>query len=115
MMRQTPRSTLTDTLLPYKTLFRSPAVPADEGGAAEALGGRRGEDRVRQQVFPVAGELAARHHQGGARPVGADDEHAGLLGEGGRVTELDGRRVEAGERAQQTEAGVVIEIGRAHV
>src|SRR3546814_10230225 len=40
MIRRTPRSTRTDTLLPYTTLFRSPGVAAGriEGGAGSRTG-----------------------------------------------------------------------------
>src|SRR3546814_16771662 len=41
MIRRPPRSTRTDTLFPYTTLFRSPAVGSREG---QPTGGRR--DRV---------------------------------------------------------------------
>src|SRR3546814_8633878 len=67
--------------------------------------GRRGEDRVGQQVLPIAGELAARHHQRRARPVGAGDQHARLLRQRRRVAELDGGGGEAGERAEERRGG----------
>src|SRR3546814_16327716 len=35
MSRRPPRSTRTDTLLPYTTLFRSVVAGGEEGGAAE--------------------------------------------------------------------------------
>src|SRR3546814_7458070 len=34
MIRRPPRSTRTDTLFPYTTLFRSPSAPALQGGTA---------------------------------------------------------------------------------
>src|SRR3546814_16560630 len=43
MIRRPPRSTLTDTLLPYTTLFRSPA------GAAPRADWRRPQPRLRER------------------------------------------------------------------
>src|SRR3546814_11846871 len=84
MMRLPPRSTLTDTLFPYTTLFRSAAAvgavapggpPADEAehpiehaadhGQAEA-GSRQGaaaEQRFAGQREDRAGEHAGRQHR----------------------------------------------------
>src|SRR3546814_14745398 len=50
MIRRPPRSTRTDTLLPYSTLFRSPRLDqdaAEERRADQAAGA--GGDRVREQ------------------------------------------------------------------
>src|SRR3546814_18764362 len=47
MIRRPPRSTRTDTLFPYTTLFRSTPVQRDEdytGGIAVTLAGRRAKD-----------------------------------------------------------------------
>src|SRR3546814_4360943 len=57
MIRRPPRSTRTDTLLPYTTLFR--ALPADEGHAR----GARGHDRRaggRGEVYALVGAGAAQ-------------------------------------------------------
>src|SRR3546814_4538847 len=57
MIRRPPRSTRTDTLLPYTTLFRS--LPADEGHAR----GARGHDRRaggRGEVHALVGAGAAQ-------------------------------------------------------
>src|SRR3546814_5343319 len=62
MIRRPPRSTRTDTLFPYTTLFRSPAI-ADAVGAPARVGGlsvraRRGPaDRGAARL--VAGDRAA--------------------------------------------------------
>src|SRR3546814_1056933 len=54
MIRRTPRSTRTDTLFPYTTLFRSPLHggdgrrPVPQPPAVERQG-RRGQDRGQQQ------------------------------------------------------------------
>src|SRR3546814_12573524 len=45
MLRRPPRSTRTDTLFPYTTLFRSRRGPARN---ADEPGGERGEGRVRR-------------------------------------------------------------------
>src|SRR3546814_4907145 len=70
MIRLPPRSTLTDTLFPYTTLFRS--ADRDEAGIAEPRARRahrrRGEARGAEAV----------HHGGGSRPVPAGGEHRRL-------------------------------------
>src|SRR3546814_12051910 len=43
MIRRPPRSTRTDTLFPYTTLFRSPRIRPDEGG--RGCGGEGGVRR----------------------------------------------------------------------
>src|SRR3546814_6239764 len=65
MIRRPPRSTRTDTLFPYTTLFRSPV--ADQHGSA------RGEGLVvrRQRPLPDAGTRCALYHQR-PRPGGQD-------------------------------------------
>src|SRR3546814_7662151 len=72
MIRRPPRSTRTDTLFPYTTLFRSERCP------------RAGADRRRHQVGPVPlPRLAPRGH-GGPHP----SERLPALrhdGEGGRL------------------------------
>src|SRR3546814_18412510 len=45
MIRLPPRSTRTDTLFPYTTLFRSARLPALEGRATRLVQRRRGYDR----------------------------------------------------------------------
>src|SRR3546814_16359603 len=70
MIRLPPRSTLTDTLFPYTTLFRS--ADREEAGIAEPRARRahrrRGEARGAEAV----------HHGGGSRPVPAGGEHRRL-------------------------------------
>src|SRR3546814_3205875 len=46
MIRRPPRSTRTDTLFPYTTLFRSPAVRMRSGRACVVV--RRGDSTVRR-------------------------------------------------------------------
>src|SRR3546814_13101852 len=97
MIRRPPRSTRTDTLVPYTTLFRSidrarqrpqyPAVAIDEHGDVE-------RDRV------AAGRIARR--AAAARADLAVDEAA--------HRRRQGRRLEIGERCEH-----IPEIVRAHV
>src|SRR3546814_8586169 len=71
MIRRPPRSTRTDTLFPYTTLFRSPAarpVPAPRHHAARA------DDRARGRPCRVPG-VRARHR----RDRGRSEEHTSEL------------------------------------
>src|SRR3546814_17669162 len=70
MIRRPPRSTRTDTLFPYTTLFRSLAggVAAAAGPSALAQGGIPGlEDRLQQVVEHrlLAGQDFRRHGHAG--------------------------------------------------
>src|SRR3546814_20068817 len=47
MIRRPPRSTRTDTLFPYTTLFRSPACARDSSFVAPESGGRRSRSTVK--------------------------------------------------------------------
>src|SRR3546814_3451709 len=87
MIRRPPRSTRTDTLLPYTTLFRSrggahlrrilaePDVPSGDHRDRDRL--RRPADRVRRVLPPPSRALA----RGGVRPVGRNrsEEHTSEL------------------------------------
>src|SRR3546814_14545736 len=84
MIRRTPRSTRTDTLFPYTTLFRSaldgadPQAPSRAGGHGVDVGQRaaeRGEDGpcVLQEHLAGFGEP---HRAGAARAI----EHRGADG-----------------------------------
>src|SRR3546814_4745530 len=76
MMRRPPRSTRTDTLFPYTTLFRARSVSAwgsTDADARPELAARRyrsADERYDAEVFP---EPADRHgtglHAGGHRPA----------------------------------------------
>src|SRR3546814_18418050 len=59
MIRRPPRSTRTDTLFPYATLFRSEVDVGDAGGQALPVAGGRVGDRlaVRPVRRAAAGEL----------------------------------------------------------
>src|SRR3546814_11526290 len=63
MIRRPPRSTRTDTLFPYTTLFRSPGIRdvsrsyAAEGGSVAVMGGSEGEARAEGDGVPVVLDL----------------------------------------------------------
>src|SRR3546814_10681128 len=69
MIRRPPRSTRTDTLFPYTTLFRSPVENIDvlsrygsesEGVALDRLGGAQWQARkarMKERIREIAGEL----------------------------------------------------------
>src|SRR3546814_14600742 len=65
MIRRPPRSTLTDTLLPYTTLFRSPA------GAAPRADWRRPQPRLRERPSRL-GRPAAPPRRPADRDPGPD-------------------------------------------
>src|SRR3546814_5937353 len=100
MIRRPPRSTRTDTLFPYTTLFRSVAVLGGDGeGGDQALGnsvGAVGADGHRDPVAlggavqPVAGRVAGRRGSRGRRGGAAcvDDGRA-ALGDGRDEVVLD--------------------------
>src|SRR3546814_8600038 len=68
MIRRSPRSTRTDTLFPYTTLFRSEAC--------EVLAGCEGED-LRSRGIGIGGEVAEGRDLAGCRDVhsDADEDH----------------------------------------
>src|SRR3546814_5503172 len=86
MIRRPPRSTRTDTLFPYTTLFRSPAEDAHrlgDGAANHRLAGlahhvAQGAGEV---VHLVAAQLhhPAGQHQGPGRGVDRSEEHTSEL------------------------------------
>src|SRR3546814_10648274 len=59
MIRRPPRSTRTDTLFPYATLFRSYALNVADGGEAEAgndqLYGGNGSDTIAGDALAIGG------------------------------------------------------------
>src|SRR3546814_10029921 len=67
MTRRPPRSTRTDTLFPYTTLFRSP--PGHEGGEAAPAGRPRGGTALPRRRRPPAVRCQAAGDHGG-RPAG---------------------------------------------
>src|SRR3546814_12927230 len=100
MIRRPPRSTRTDTLFPYTTLFRSPAMtvevwrrsrlhPLEEVGGEVAFGERRQDDDDQ-----LAGHLGPR----------ADLEGGGQRGAG---RDADGQALDRRGRPRGAERGVV--------
>src|SRR3546814_8314709 len=81
MIRRPPRSTRTDTLLPYTTLFRSRDGADGDGKREEA----RQHERRRPQSDPgIEGVEPVAHHPPGDRPrdeVGDDHRLGELPGE----------------------------------
>src|SRR3546814_8256751 len=80
MIRRPPRSTRTDTLFPYTTLFRSPLF--DQAGAGEHPG-ERVDGRQLAQVF--VGPFSVHQHEAKAEEhhahagVGRSEEHTSEL------------------------------------
>src|SRR3546814_12269011 len=89
MIRQPPRSTRTDTLFPYTTLFRSGGIGVGDHARVERPvgivvadqpvlvggGGGRVRDRAtvdHHDVVPAGGEPPGRRQAGDARPDDAD-------------------------------------------
>src|SRR3546814_13880740 len=107
MIRRPPRSTRTDTLFPYTTLFRSTALRlrprCADGGGPRAEQVRADHQDLRSRVDEDVLDLA-----GAPVPVGGD----GVDAEGpGR----QGDREEGDVVAQKDGDAVAGEIGRAHV
>src|SRR3546814_3933168 len=73
MIRRPPRSTRTDTLFPYTTLFRSGQARADHGRELSPL--RRRETARRVQILPLDEELGA----GEPADPGRSEEHTSEL------------------------------------
>src|SRR3546814_708079 len=105
MIRRPPRSTRTDTLFPYTTLFRSQVVPL--GGAGPGYREVRLARRAGHDV--VEPEAAARLQHPGDLPVEArlvGDVHGGVLS----PHQVEGRRGEGQvERVGAEEAGLPFE------
>src|SRR3546814_2302938 len=79
MIRRPPRSTRTDTLFPYTTLFRSPGQvvwrPAGVGaGRFHRIGGIDGKDETGPEGMGGAEQVAGIHRL--AEPLHADSEIA---------------------------------------
>src|SRR3546814_2598252 len=83
MIRRPPRSTRTDTLFPYTTLFRSPAAadrPALSGGPQGAAHAARREPRAAAaQPVPRPGAVHLQRRPRHADPQGRSEEHTSEL------------------------------------
>src|SRR3546814_14019745 len=64
MIRPPPKSTRTDTLFPYTTLFRSPRVILDYRGLAKLRSTYT--DKLPEMVNPDTGRVHTSYHQAGA-------------------------------------------------
>src|SRR3546814_17298633 len=110
MIRRPPRSTRTDTLFPYTTLFRSAAGRV----LAEDVAARRTQPPFDASAMDGwacrqadLGTLPARLKPVGAAAAGG--RHDGTVGPGDCVRIFTGAPLPAGADA------IVIQIGRAHV
>src|SRR3546814_4195345 len=118
MIRRPPRSTRTDTLFPYTTLFRSPRVAHAARRGELAMGkvvGVEQAQRFRRPLDEVAAVVLEGLHapevdvpEVEGRPARLHPLRQRLAGAAGR---LDADRVEAGG---DVEVGQ-LQIGRAHV
>src|SRR3546814_1879781 len=117
MIRRPPRSTRTDTLFPYTTLFRS--ANGGEGPGGNARDNRRADRRprrLRRRAFPAVVAAAARAP--GRRPWGGTVPRP-LCPAGAGRADLDGARLRTGARRRGMGAAGLDAmdpaIGRAHV
>src|SRR3546814_9894202 len=116
MIRRPPRSTRTDTLFPYTTLFRSAGL-VDEAGAGLDLGIRRTDQRL--DVLRCIGRTLRqpadflRHH----RETFAGFAGAGRLDRGieGKEIRLEGDLVDQADDIGDLARAVLDLIGMAHV
>ena len=87
------------------------AVAGDERGAAPVGMGGAGEDRLVEEIFPIAGEFLLgrdpRRHR--ALPAAAaGDDHALADPDPRRAAERQRRQVEPAQRLDQAEAGLLV-------
>src|SRR3546814_7963212 len=118
MIRRPPRSTRTDTLFPYTTLFRSTPVadavgPAAGGGTDLGAGGgfrfRRAARRRLRRSEAARPPGQARHHRQRCPTRAGRRQDAAPPAER-RLARLDGNR----RPRPPAGAGYTAEIGRAH-
>src|SRR3546814_15280746 len=88
MIRRPPRSTRTDTLFPYTTLFRSPVNIQSNGGLATGV--RSGNSSGNVQIVS-RDTLSGTNSDGGAVAVS-------VAGDAGGAVELAGAVTVAGDR-----------------
>src|SRR3546814_4792332 len=112
MIRRPPRSTRTDTLFPYTTLFRSPAAD---------LRVRKSEPRVRREgaqfLILVRREIDDEQMAAAAQhPARLGDHAVGLVREMKRLVDDDAVDAGIGDRQlEEVALEQIDEIGRAHV
>src|SRR3546814_6160803 len=90
MSRRPPRSTRTDTLFPYTTLFRSARQPADSAFAAPDAGSGRYSQPVQWGAIPVTRQLICQA-QLFVREAAARNRQEEEAGPEGRTTERSAR------------------------
>src|SRR3546814_6689757 len=95
MIRRPPRSTRTDTLFPYTTLFRSPASDRGRRGGADCGAVRAALQRLDCEAFPRAGPDEPRAD----RELWLDQERAACPRSGPAGAEALGAPQEAAEEA----------------
>src|SRR3546814_70452 len=102
MIRRPPRSTRTDTLFPYTTLFRS-SHPRTAAGQSRRQQGR-GAHRHRQgRRHPVRGRGAGRGHaEEDPRRQGPHPQQGGHRPQAQAGGNEDGREIRAGEKSRET-------------
>src|SRR3546814_10486771 len=116
MIRRPPRSTRTDTLFPYTTLFRSAgvAIRIEEGVLGELLG-----DRAAAFDHPAGHEIVDRRARDALRIDPPMAVEAPILDREERLADV--RRQFSGvdgltdDSPAPRDRGAVLEIGRAHV
>src|SRR3546814_18284625 len=121
MLRRPPRSTRTDTPVPYTTLFRSivgaqPQRRSDEGKAMRGRTSHQcGADGLvgRHSASDDEGGSAFSLGEGSARPIDQAVDHRPLEGGGDILGPVAAGIASAKDRA--LEAGEGEKIGRAHV
>src|SRR3546814_886721 len=106
MIRRPPRSTRTDTLFPYTTLFRS------QGSGFEA-GHRRGTDEAEAVLVPGRGKIL-RGDGGGQRAAGHEAEVAATgTGNGSRRAVVVEKGEDFGRTARPARQRTVERLGQA--
>src|SRR3546814_14351874 len=97
MIRRQPRSTLTDTLFPYTTLFRSGADRA-RNGAGRDFFARGLQTQFAARKFGIGlGELEPEGHGFGVDAMAAADRRGQLVLMGAALDRIE-QRVEVGEQ-----------------
>src|SRR3546814_5386341 len=79
MIRRPPRSTLTDTLFPYTTLFRSPAAAPWRPWSACCQAGARSCGGFRVAVTGGAAGFRRQHGADALQHAGRSEEHTSEL------------------------------------
>src|SRR3546814_7075928 len=118
-MRRPPRSTRTDTLFPYTTLFRSARSPdrraAVPGRGTTRAGRWRRTRTARQDAAVLHLRDLAQARSDGTRHVGTDAARSARMPHPVPSCELSGHLYAAGSGATFDRISELQQIGRAHV